>query len=86
MQKITAFKTSDGQTFENELQALQHEMLISVRGVINSDEMIGTSSDRLTTTQVAQIVIRNEKELIEIIRKFQQKIRGFGQRKLRPVI
>lgn len=71
METIKAFKCSDGTIKDNKADALIHERLIEIRGVIQRNS---NPSNGFNTTAVAQVIILCKTELLGVIRKYDRQL------------
>lgn len=68
MHKITAFKTTDGQTFEDERKATTHELTLSLRTWAER-EGVGRGG-RWDADMVVDQMLKNADELASILTKY----------------
>lgn len=79
--KVTAHKDQSGELHENELDCLKADFLFEVRGALHQNLPGGGKSMNITTTEVAHCITANPDKFSDVIRKYQQKLRGFAARK-----
>ena len=70
MEIIKAYKCSDGSIKDNKRDALLHERMLEIRGVIQAKPQPVT----LSTTAVAQLIIAAKDEIQQILRKFDKQL------------
>lgn len=75
MDRLISYKTADGQLHEHKVAALQHDYMLSVRGLIQSKVGHSVQQQTLTPTQVANIFKDNMEEVFKITSKFRDSIR-----------
>lgn len=80
MKTVRAFQTSDGAVHQDELEAIMAEFGIEIRGIIQRDEKSCIREERMPIANLLTVITRNGEEIAAVIRKYENKIRGFNNR------
>jgi hypothetical protein len=79
MKKVSAFQTSDGKTFTDEIEALRNEQRIELRGIVQSTiEIPHTNSVPIGT--LLDLLEKGGSGINAILKKYRQKIDGAKMR------
>lgn len=73
LQQVRSYKTSDGKLFDNRAEALVHNAMLDIRGIVQGNGLGKIS--QMTPTDVAQFVIKYGTEIKDIITKMNDSIR-----------
>jgi hypothetical protein len=68
MKEVKMFKTEDGQTFPDKMSATKHELMLSIRGIIQS-HVKGIS---FSPTELATIMAKEQDQVFNTIGKFRR--------------
>lgn len=68
-----SFKTSDNQLFQDKIEALTHEFKIEIRGILQGNSL--SRADNFTSTQVADLIVKNSNQFTKTIQKYREAIR-----------
>lgn len=66
MKQIKVYQTKDGTLFNERIPAEKHELSLSLRGLIQSQDR----SQTFTPTQMAKFIADNEDKIYDSIRKY----------------
>jgi len=75
MKQIVAFQTSDKKTFTSRIDAENHEMMIFIRGVVQSKGI----SAQPSITEMAEIIVKNQDAIYARLQKFRRTLQGLEQ-------
>lgn len=75
MKQIVAFQTTDGQTFTSRKDAETHELMIFVRGVIQSKGR----ADESGVTGCASVIAREQDAIYARLQKYRRTMQGLNQ-------
>jgi len=75
MKQIIAFQTSDNKTFTDRIEAEEHELMIFVRGVIQSK----AQTHETGVTGAASCIARNQDEIYMRLQKHRRTVQGLKQ-------
>lgn len=70
MKLVKVFQTKDGQMFNDRLPAEKHELSLSLRGLIQSQDR----SQSFTPTQMAKFITDNQDSIFESLRKYRNTV------------
>lgn len=85
MKQVKAFQTSDGEIHTDELAATYHEFAIEIRGVIQSHpDFTNLRNETINLGFLCQKITHNADALVNVIRRYRQKINGIHSRKAKP--
>jgi DNA-directed RNA polymerase specialized sigma54-like protein len=68
MQQVKVYKTDDGTLFQNHGDAVTHELMIKLRGIIQSH----TRSPSLSATEIAQLLTKEQDRVFDTIGKYRR--------------
>ncbi len=71
--QVRSYQTSDGQLHKEKVSALAHEAHLTVRGIIQGNNL--GRMQTMTVSDVSQFIIGHGDELIEVLRKLRDDIR-----------
>jgi len=72
MEQVRVYKTIDGTLFNDRIAAEGHELMINIRGIIQSH--IKTNS--LTPTEVANLFVKEQDKMFNTITKYRRTMAG----------
>ena len=72
MQQVKSFKTKDGRLFDDRIQAENHELMLNIRGFLQSSGKGGN----LTATDVAVFLSQHQNPLYDILGKYRRTMAG----------
>lgn len=75
--RVQAYKTTDEQTFTCPLKALDHQLMIDLRGLMQSKSAVSTADNANSPTSAATLLTKHRTAALEILRKDHQKRAGF---------
>lgn len=82
MQRVTAFKTSDGKVHSEELDALQHEFGIELRGIVQRNTTLPLRSETVNLGEMVNVITTNRLKVRDLINKYNQRMNGCMKRTL----
>ncbi len=68
MEQIKVFKTKDNQLFQDRASAETHELMLTIRGIIQS-HVKGTS---FTPTEMASLIAKEQDKVFDVIGKYRR--------------
>jgi DNA-directed RNA polymerase specialized sigma54-like protein len=68
MQQVKVYKTDDGTLFQNHGDAVTHELMIKLRGIIQSH----TRSPSLSATEIAQLLTKEQDKVFDTLGKYRR--------------
>jgi DNA-directed RNA polymerase specialized sigma54-like protein len=68
MQQVKVFKTEDGTLFQDHGSAVTHELMIKLRGIIQSH----TRSPSLSATEIAQLLTKEQDKVFDTLGKYRR--------------
>ena len=77
--KVTAFRSTDGKLFEDELEYLQYENQIELRNFITNTLKMNVAQS-ITPSQIASFLTAHADEVNNISQKYKRKINGYNKR------
>lgn len=80
MKLVKAYKTDDGQTFEDEGKALKHQLKIDLRGLMQSSGNTIASSRVNSATDAAEILSARSDAALEVLRQHTLKMGRYVRR------
>ena len=76
--KVSAYKSMDGELHESELDCLNADFVIELRGALQSQLCTADKLRPVTTTEVAHIISKSRSGFSEIITRYNRKLNGFA--------
>jgi hypothetical protein len=73
MKQVKSYETKDGKLFMDRLQAEQHELMLNIRGFLQSS---GKGQGSLSATDVATFLMMNQDPLYDILGKYRRTVGG----------
>jgi len=73
MKQVKSYETKDGKLFTDRLQAEQHELMLNIRGFLQSS---GKGQGSLSATDVATFLMMNQDPLYDILGKYRRVVAG----------
>jgi hypothetical protein len=73
MKQVKSYETKDGKLFSDRLQAEQHELMLNIRGFLQSS---GKGAGSLSATDVATFLMMNQDPLYDILGKYRRVVGG----------
>jgi hypothetical protein len=73
MKQIKSFQTRDNKIFVDRIQAENHELMLNIRGFLQSE---GKGQGSLSATDVATFLMMNQEPLYDIIGKYRRTVAG----------
>ena len=70
MEQVRVFRTKDGQLFDNRINAETHELVLNLRGIIQS-QVKGTS---FTPTEIATLLAKEQSKVFDTIGKYRRTV------------
>lgn len=68
MKQVKVFKTDDGQTFDDRGRAVTHELMITIRGIIQSH----TRGSTFSSTEIATLITKEQDQVFEVLGKYRR--------------
>ena len=68
MQQVKVYKTNDGTLFDNRTKAENHELMLTIRGIIQT-HVKGTS---FTPTELATIMVKEQDRVFNTLGKYRR--------------
>lgn len=72
MKQVRSYETKDGKLFTDRIQAENHELMINIRGFLNSSGKGGT----LSATDVATFIAMKQDDFYNILGKYRRTVAG----------
>jgi hypothetical protein len=72
MKQVKSYETKDGKLFTDRIQAENHELMLNIRGFLQSSGKGGS----LSATDVATFLMMNQDPLYDIIGKYRRTVAG----------
>jgi hypothetical protein len=73
MKQIKSFQTKDGKLFTDRILAEQHELMLNIRGFLQTN---GKGQGSLSATDVATFLMMNQDPLYDILGKYRRTVGG----------
>ncbi len=73
MKQVKSFETADGKLFTDRIEAEGHELMINVRGLLQSQ---GRGTGSLSATDVALVLAKEQDSLYNILGKYRRTVAG----------
>ena len=73
MKQVKSYETKDGKLFTDRLLAEQHELMLNIRGFLQSN---GKGQGSISATDVATFLMMNQDPLYDIIGKYRRTVGG----------
>jgi hypothetical protein len=68
MQQVKVYKTEDGQLFQDHGAAVTHELMIKIRGIVQSH----IRSSSLSPTEVATLIAKEQDKMFDVLGKYRR--------------
>jgi hypothetical protein len=68
MEQVRVFKTEDGTMFQDRGAAVTHELMINIRGIIQSH----VRGNSFTSTEMAKLIADNQDKVFNVIGKYRK--------------
>ena len=79
MKLVKVFETKDGKLFNDREVAEKHELMVNIRGFLQSNGKGGN----LTATDVATFLAQKQDEVYEVIAKYRRTIAGIKSNRVK---